>query len=196
MTLKINGIPINQLTSGTKIDETTRVHSESWNQRGSYLSNKEGVRDAYEFQSGLYTEKEAEALMHIINGNFHAFTYDKGLESGTGLRPINPWSQKISTAGCTLSDKIVYKLPYDHCFIELFEPIESQYYSYDSLTDTHDYFDTQDMIISYKSGLLTVKGTGTIEYLLVLPMSNVPTSISPAAGALESSMISTLLSFE
>ena len=175
-TITINNIPIRQLREGTSIDETTTTHTESWSHTGSYLSNKEGVSEKYNFKCGVYDEARATALAHMINGNFHAFTYYNGLESGTGIKPLSSYQHTLTPNGVTIGDKLTYKLSYDHCHVMLYAHGDD-YYEYDSLTDTLTSFGT-DIIISYKHGILTISGTGTLEFMTVFPMSNVPSLIT------------------
>ena len=177
MTLKINNVSIKQMSAGTVRDESTVRHTESWSYNGSYLSNKEGITDIYKFQAGTYTEEVATALTHMINGNFHSFTYYNGLESGTGIKPLSTYQHTLTPNGVTIGDKLTYKLSYEHCSIVLYA-YNDAYYEYDSLTDTSTSFGGSSIDISYKHGILTISGTGTIEFMTVFPMSDVPSLVT------------------
>lgn len=108
--ININGINIRVLAAeGFNTSEVANTN-QVWSAAGSYLTNKDSVRNSYSFTCGPYTEEEAKFVEQLVNGNHDFFPMRDGLESTTGLQPLSHYGTRITADGSEIASTLRYDL--------------------------------------------------------------------------------------
>ena len=108
--LKINNIPLKVLASGGFSTAEVSKSQETWSATGSFIRNKQAVKNSYSFKLGYYTDEEANFIVDVINGKTDCFKFKLGLESTTGLQPLSSHRIKLGDSQALLNAPLRYDL--------------------------------------------------------------------------------------